>query len=187
MDSITNVATYNVAANNIEYGKIFKDLDVDLNNGQVVNGNVKDCDKYFSDGDNGTYNKITQINGININIIYTVKRNESDKVLSRKFTANIYNNTSIQLLEAECKNSYGDGTNLNNLSIEMLQECCGVTGNEMLDYIDFLAKKWGMQTISLEDVSFIKFLPDCTISLIKLSLLSSGQSWYETHGYSSLH
>ena len=62
------------------------------------------------------------------------------------------------------------------------------SGNEILGFIDSLAKKYGASTIGLNDTSEISCKateknPDRSVNLAQLRTLTKGESWYESRGY----
>lgn len=75
--------------------------------------------------------------------------------------------------------------------LEMLTRCNQIRGKALLDtWINF-ARAIGIRTVELVDNSMI-YVPDseygnhhCSLSLPTLSILSSGQSWYERMGFRS--
>lgn len=76
--------------------------------------------------------------------------------------------------------------NFPNISLHNLYKCGLNTGTKLLQKIDALAKITpGIKTISLSDESKITVCDDIEISLSYINILSSGKSWYNSHGYFS--
>ena len=71
-----------------------------------------------------------------------------------------------------------------DMFINALHKCEGVSGSIMLDKIELFARTIGIKTITLNDASNI-IIEECKIkiSLQVLYLLTAGMSWYNSKGY----
>jgi hypothetical protein len=71
-----------------------------------------------------------------------------------------------------------------NIFINLLHKCEGVSGSIVLDKIELFARANRIKTISLNDASNI-IIDECNIkiSLQVLYLLTAGMSWYNSKGY----
>lgn len=82
-----------------------------------------------------------------------------------------------------------DKTNdiLPSISIEQIKRGLRITGTEILQKMEEVAKKLFIKTISISDGSMIEIKKDkiakISIPLAPLSILSSGRSWYNKMGY----
>jgi hypothetical protein len=71
--------------------------------------------------------------------------------------------------------------------ISSIEKCGNISGSELLKMFDTLAERMSnIKYIGLEDVSQIKICGK-PISLYILKILTTGQSWYNKHGYFSKH
>lgn len=82
-------------------------------------------------------------------------------------------------------NYYTDTDNREGIYINGLSKCALNTGTKLLTKIEEFARLANIKCISLEDASVIEPCNGVRIKLYNLSILCTGQSWYNKHGYKS--
>ena len=80
---------------------------------------------------------------------------------------------------------YTDTDNRECIYINGLSKCALNTGTKLLTKIEEFARLANIKCISLEDASVIEPCNGVRIKLYYLSILCTGQSWYNKHGYIS--
>lgn len=82
-------------------------------------------------------------------------------------------------------NYYTDTDNREGIYINGLSKCALNTGTKLLTKIEEFARLANIKRIHLEDASVIEPCNGVRIKLYNLSILCTGQSWYNKHGYKS--
>ena len=79
--------------------------------------------------------------------------------------------------------------NIDKINIGPIKKCIDLSGNQIIELVENIARELNIFKITLDDVSQLNIINEhenkCTFDLALISILTSGMSWYNKLGYRS--